>query len=378
MMPPVDLHIPREELHYRSEYAYRCVEYALSKETIPRLFDSEAEFLLIDFFDLCQHVAVVNYTTCQTYDYTMLEAPSFKTLWSGQQLHFLEIPTCLWYGYVDLYWSNMAEKFNNNIVLSRLNCCGQYITKNNIVEALPERVLYFGNDKYNTALAELERYIISKYNPYVIDVSKYFIADENYSSDVTPVHYEKNYEVSAWNLLRHILLNHPVQRYFDYLPPKVTADLLVRVVSDGDYLKIWQKRERPFVSFAFLDDYFLTLSEGDILNNRLWIASLYRFFEAVELDTFPIKQIALIREFAIWIGKHKTKNDFQKETVIFFQEKARYFEQSPDMLLAEFIRAFEAGDSNWIHILSCLYIMIPDDPQVAMYRSHYILALEKD
>jgi hypothetical protein len=170
MMPPVELEIPREELRYRSDYAYRCVEYALNKETVPRLLDSTADFLAVDFFDMCQHVAAIGHTTCQTYDYTLLNAPSFRNRMGGGGLLFLEIPTYLWYGYVDLYWMNITEKYQNNIILSRLNCCGEYLTKESAVAPLPERTLFFGNEKYNKALAELEQYIIDKYKPYVIDI----------------------------------------------------------------------------------------------------------------------------------------------------------------------------------------------------------------
>ena len=377
MMPPIDLQIPREELHYQSDYAYRCVEYALNKETVPRLMDSEAEFLAIDFFDMCQHIAIVGHTTCQTYDYTILNAPSFKKRTGGKQINLFETPTCLWYSYIDIYWANMIEKFQNNIILSRLSCCGQYMTKDHKVAPLPERVLYFGNEKYNAALAELEQYIIDKYNPYVIDVSKYFIADEVYQPDATPVHYEENYAKSAWVIMRNILLNRPGRRYFDCLPLPVVADLLERDVSDTDFMKIWQKRAKPFTSFAFLDDICLWLDESEIIDNRQWLASLYRFFEGSDPDISPVEQITRISEFTGWLEETKAANDFQREVVGAISEKTRFFELPPDMLFEQFLVAFEGEDLRWIQMLSCLHVMLPDDPQVAIYREQYRLAFCK-
>ena len=371
MMPPVDIKIPRGELHYRSDYAHRCVDYALNKETIPRLFNSKAEFLAVDFFDFCQHVAVVGHTTCQTYDYTILSAPSFSAIWRGEQIHFLEIPTCLWYSYVDLYWLNIVEKFGNNIILSRLDCCGQYITKNQTVGLLPERVLLFGNEKYNAALAELEQYIIDKYKPYVVDVSKYFIADENYEPDATPVHYEENYYKSAWSIIRHVLHNHPEQRYFSCMPPSVAGELLGRDLPDSDFTKIWQKRKKPFDSFAFLDDIIKWLDEGEILCNRKWLASLYMFFNGIGFESPPAEQVKKISDFTGWLLKNGTANDFQSEVVRALCDKARYFSYAPAELLALFITAFETGDMQWIQMLSCLSVLIPNDPQVAMYRAQY-------
>ena len=371
MMPPVELQIPRTELHYRSDYAYRCVEYALNKETVPRLLDSEAMFLAVDFFDMCQHVAMVGHTTCQTYDYTILNAPTFKTCWTGKQIHFFEIPTCLWYSYIDLYWMNMAAKYQNNIILSRLSCCGQYLTKNRTVAPLPERVLFFGNEKYNAALAELEQYVIDKYNPYVIDVSKYFISDINYEPDATPVHFEENYVKSAWDIMHHIILNRPDQRYFDCLPSSVTVDLLVRNIPDSDFTKIWQKRKKPFSSFAFLDDVFLWLNDSEVIGNRHWIASLYQFFEGIGLDAPAAERIEKILSFTDWLGKNEGVNEFQREVVDALKAKTHYFEMSPETLFAQFLSAFNGEDLQWIQMLSCLHVMMPDDPQVANFREQY-------
>ena len=113
---------------------------------------------------------------------------------------------------------------------------------------LPERVLAFGNMKYNKALAELEEWLIKRHNPYVIDVTKYFIADQNFEPDVTPVHYEENYRKSAWALMKHILLERPERRYFDELPKSVTADLLNRKVSDTAFGGIYRDYKKPFNS----------------------------------------------------------------------------------------------------------------------------------
>ncbi|WP_432750001.1 DUF6270 domain-containing protein [Paenibacillus amylolyticus] len=228
---------------FDSEYSHRCLRNGIEKNTVPMLLNSIAEFLVIDFFDLCQPVAVYRNTTFPTYDYSFYNTAAYKNEPDQfQSINFLEIPTCLWYGYIDIYWKKMIGKFGDNIVLVRVSCFNNYITSNKEINPTPPNLLAFGNEIYNSALFELENYIIEKYNPYVLDVSKYFIADEDYESDVTPVHFEENYNISSWSLMKDIILNKPKQRYYDNLRPKIFAQLLERPVADRDFEFLWKER----------------------------------------------------------------------------------------------------------------------------------------
>ena len=83
MMPAVETDINTDQLVYKSEYAKRCVKYSLDKSTVSRLLSSESDFLVVDFFDLCQHVAVAGETTFSTYDYTMLGLDEIKKIVKG-------------------------------------------------------------------------------------------------------------------------------------------------------------------------------------------------------------------------------------------------------------------------------------------------------
>jgi len=79
MMPPVDLEFNHGDLrNFTSEYSERCMRLALNKETVPRLLGSDSEFLVVDFYDLCQPVAAYKNSTFSTYDYTFYNAPSFQ------------------------------------------------------------------------------------------------------------------------------------------------------------------------------------------------------------------------------------------------------------------------------------------------------------
>ncbi|GHV48327.1 hypothetical protein FACS189499_07510 [Clostridia bacterium] len=259
MMPPLSVEYMTEQLVHNSEYARRCVQYSLDKSTVSRLLNSDSDFLVVDFFDMCQHVAVSGNTTFSTYDYTMTRVDGISKIIEGQ-VNFLELPKFFWYSYVDIYWDTMVDKFGSNIVLVRLSCCDRYMRASGGVTPLPERVLGFGNRIYNNALAELEDWI------------------------------EENYRKSAYAIMEHIIRDRPEQRYFDNLPPEITAHLLDRQVSPADFKNLLHDYAKPFCSCEFLDSLCILLSDDEIVENRFWLARLYRDFpkrlESVAVENY--------------------------------------------------------------------------------------------
>lgn len=122
MMPPVNISFQHGELQvYSSEYSERCMRLALNKQTVPLLLESDSEYLIIDFFDFCQPVAAFWDTTFSTYDYTFYRTSAYQ---EHQELFktvdFLNIPICLWYGYVDAYFRAVHKKFHGNIIPIKL------------------------------------------------------------------------------------------------------------------------------------------------------------------------------------------------------------------------------------------------------------------
>jgi len=303
MMPPANLSFQHGELQlYNSEYSERCMRLALDKQTVPLLLKSDAEYLIIDFFDFCQPVAAYLDTTFSTYDYTFYRTSAYqehKELFNT--VDFLNVPVCLWYGYVDAYFRAMDEKFHGHIVLNRLNCCGIYLSKSGAVEEIPQNFRFFGDVKYNQLLWALENYVIDKYHPIVIDISKYFISDENYNPDTTPVHFEKNYNILQSNILLQILTDGK-RGYFDVLPASIIADLLRRPISDEDFCTICSQRTPFFNSDTVLDYIFQIQDVKEITANREWIASIYqKYDEACSHNHSGINGVeAILSDSSLW------------------------------------------------------------------------------
>lgn len=380
MMPPANISTNRDELlFFDSEYSHRCLRNGIEKNAVPMLLNSTADFLVIDFFDFCQPVAVYKNTTFSTYDYSFYNTAAYKNEPEQfKSVNFLELPTWLWYGYIDIYWEKMIGKFGGNIILIRVRCCNNYLSKEREVKATPPNLLNYGNSIYNKPLYELEEYVIKKYNPYVLDVSKYFIADEDYNPDVTPVHFEENYLKSSWSLMQDVILNKPKQRYYDNLSPQVVADLLGRMVDDKNFEMILKESECFFVACDLLDDISVESASIDVIQNRKWLATLYqkvdRIYSTLHMDIN--EKLTLINEFIDGIEQSETDNAFKRKYIHKLKEKQSYLNQPLEHLVESFLAALDKGDLRWVQMLNCLGILLPEDEGIMYYQLQYYMAFD--
>jgi len=379
MMPPADISTKKEELSkYDSEYSHRCVRQAIEKQAVPLLTESESEFLVIDFFDFCQPVACYKGTTFSTYDYCFYHTSAFRNEREAySSVNFFDVPSYLWYGYIDLYFQKMTQKFGKQrIILNKLNCCNGYIDKSGNLKPTPENLLNFGNAKFNKHLDDLENYVIQKYNPYVIDITKYFIPDETDNPDVTPIHYEGSYHEAAWFLINNILMNKPTQRLYDNLPPKVVASLLCRNVNKDDFIDIYNTRSKPYVCHDLLDDIFINSTSHDVMGNRYWLGELYEEFHQRISSVSDYHDKNALVNYVIAVESFKTCNEYQKQTIKLLQEKKNYLLLSHNELINQFNHAIDTSDLKWITILKCLGILYPEDTYIMNMLLNYYTAMD--
>ena len=385
MMPPVNLYFEHGELvTHKSEYAERCMNLALNKKTLPMLLESESEYIVIDFFDFCQPVCGFYDSTFSSYDYTFYRTNAFKENKENIiQIDFLNIPTSLWYGYVDLYFKKIKEKFGDHIILNRLNCSNTYVSKENKLKEIPERLRHFGNSTYNQALHALEDYVIEKYCPYVVDISKYFIPDENYNPDTTPVHYEKNYHLLQSDIISRIILKQCVcggvaLRYYDTLTPLITSELLRRSISNQDFFTLYQERTLPFSTDTLLDYIFQLQNLDTITSNRNWISSLYRLYSLILQKTGGKVRPGiqrLLQNRDLW--KDQNVSPLKQMVYNYLSEVNQYLHTHIPEIYQEFISNFEDGiPEKWMMLLNILSIISPDYEDVQLYLSQFYQATD--
>ncbi|MBE5978958.1 MAG: hypothetical protein E7249_07455 [Paenibacillaceae bacterium] len=63
-------------------------------------------------------------------------------------------------------------------------------------------------------MQELENYIIAKYNPYVIDLSQYFMGDQTQWENLNGAHFEKEFYRETFEQIIKIMFGQTDKRYF--------------------------------------------------------------------------------------------------------------------------------------------------------------------
>lgn len=382
MMPPANISFSHGELvRHNSEYAERCMRLALNKQTVPLLLESNSEYLVIDFFDLCQPVTAYFNTTFSTYDYTFYNVAAYREKKEQfQTLDFIDVPVCLWYGYVDHYFQLMTEKFGGKIILNRLNCSDIYLNRENKIREIPKNLRFFGDPKYNQLLCDLENYVIDRYHPCVVDISKYFIPDEHYNPDTTPVHYEEKYEVvQSSSILR--IVEGSRKRYYDTLPLSVVSDLLERPVSDSDFSDIYSKRTLPFETDTVLDYFFQAQKIVEIVKNRRFIASVYQKYDKLNTDGRSSREIVrhILNDMSIWGKNVAVRSPFISDTFQYLQNIDRILENKPSELYRLFLLDFQRENvAEWMFELNLLSVIAPDYEDVPAYLGQFYQAMGDD
>lgn len=222
MMPPP---FPEEEVNtITSEELWdktrdKSLRQSLMKETVPMLLQGEAQYLVMDFYDFhnnflsCGDTAFatqanefLNTRLCQKYE---------KEL---KGYSFFDLPTWVYYPLVDLFFETIMQKFDSDhIILNRFRANTYYLDLDGKIRLIPDRFKqpFQCNDKKNPECRRLEEYVISKYNPYVIDISKYFIGDANIWDNLNASHFEMEFYRETYDQIIRIVKGEAAERYFD-------------------------------------------------------------------------------------------------------------------------------------------------------------------
>lgn len=221
MMPPpfsreeVDA-IEAQELWDKSRIY--TVKQCLNKDTITLLMESDAEFLVMDLYDMQTDFAAYQATCFSTCAYEIFNTGLLKKYAKDVSAgNFCNLHPALWYGYVDLFFQRIMEKYDaDHIILNRFRCNSYYLGKDGVIRQIPEEYKnpFQPNAKYNKALGDLEDYIIRRYNPYVIDLSKYFMGDANVWNNIQGAHFENEFYRETFDQIKRIVKGESKNKYY--------------------------------------------------------------------------------------------------------------------------------------------------------------------
>lgn len=194
------------------------LKQSLMKQTIPMLLNGESEYLLMDFYDF--HNVFLSYkdtafaTQSDEFLHTRLCQRYAKDLTAYT---FFNMPTWTYYPLVDLFFEKIMQKFDaDHIILNRFRANTFFLYTDGKILTIPESSKRPNqcSDKKNPECKKLEDYVIEKYNPYVIDISDYFMGDANVWDNLNASHFEKEFYRETYDQILRIIRGETTERYF--------------------------------------------------------------------------------------------------------------------------------------------------------------------
>ena len=195
----------------------------LDKSVVSLLLNGDSDYLILDFYDFQVSHAIFRNTGFSTCAFEFMNTSLYKKYKSEIiTFNWKDVPTFLYYPYMDLFFEKISARYDSNhIILNRFKATSCYIDKKNSVQPLPNQFMqpYHANYNYNETVMKLENYIIDKYEPYVIDISKYFMGDEHLWENLNGAHFQKVFYEESFQIIRNIIFGHAKQKIYDKLTP---------------------------------------------------------------------------------------------------------------------------------------------------------------
>ena len=208
--------ITTEELWDRTRL--NSLKQNLLKETVPLLMNGESKYIIMDLFDFHNTFLSYENTAFATQAHEFLNTKVFKKY--ANEISgwcFYELPTWMYYPWVDCFFETIMNKYDaDHVILNRFRANTYYLAKDGKIMKIPDRykMPYQCHDKYNTKAKALEDYIIHKYNPYVIDLSKFFMGDANKWDNLQGAHFEQEFYRETYTQIMKIINGESNERYF--------------------------------------------------------------------------------------------------------------------------------------------------------------------
>lgn len=282
------------DIDVHEKYAIRSLKQNLNKDTLDMLMESDGDFVIVDFMDM--HMAHAKYNDT----YFATQALEFYRTNLGEKyeekiekVRFLELPTEEWLPRLDEFWEKMIEKYDeNHIILNRFRSNTYYMSKEGVVREIPWNRFHGPSHpipELNERLRELEEYVIHKYHPWVIDISKYFMGDENMWENLQGAHFEREFYRETFDYIKEIIFRDGSGNWSGVLHANSDTKYLSKV-------RFFEDDRRGLgedVQYNLdMDNAFSTLEKFYNDKNLLWINILDKIYIHQDEDKRAEKYIA--------------------------------------------------------------------------------------
>ncbi len=209
--------ISRDELWDKSRDL--SLKQSLMKRTVPMLLEGEAEYLIMDFYDFHNNFFCYGDTAFATQANEFANTGLFRKYAKELTSYtFFDLPTWIYYALVDWFFERISKKFDrDHIILNRFRANTFYLDKEGKILLIPEECKqpFQCNDRKNAECRRLEEYVVKKYQPYVIDISGYFMGDANIWDNLNASHFEGEFYRETYDQIVRIIRGETEERYFD-------------------------------------------------------------------------------------------------------------------------------------------------------------------
>ena len=192
---------------------------SLMKQTVSMLLEGSAEYLIMDFYDFHNNFLCYQDTAFATQANEFMNTKLCRKYRNELTSYtFFDLPTWIYYPLVDWFFEKISEKFDeDHIILNRFRANTFYLDTEGKIMLIPEenKQPFQCNDRKNAECGKLEDYVIRKYNPYVIDISRYFMGDANIWDNLNASHFEKEFYRETYDQIVRIVNGEPTERYFE-------------------------------------------------------------------------------------------------------------------------------------------------------------------
>ncbi len=308
----IDVEPTEEELSVFEEHLRRNLITDLNKTVVEELLLSDAEYLLVDFYDFAR-VQWAYRGGSFTHTVFLNEAKDYYQKVQDQMeglFRWINLPTFLYYDKVDEYFRIMVEKYGKeHIILNRIYFNRYYIDENHTLKEIRKNIDWVGSYRDNDVIRRLEEHVIKKFGIKSIDVSKYFVADYNFGKDILAVHYEEEYYHLAGRIISKLILGEPVatdKLDLESFKAKLDWNQQILAGESKGYLSCTQS---VFHLYEPLDMLLSVLENDEINSCKDVIIRLYEWvFEEPEYfynHEIPVEVIQnrLLDKFDSWIAE---------------------------------------------------------------------------
>lgn len=197
----------------------QSLKQQLKKSTIPMILNGEADWLVMDFYDFHNYIFSYNDTAFGTQSNEFCRTnlhEKYKEQLTGWSL--FDVPSWILCGMVDRFFEKISPRIAaDHIILNRFRSNTYMLNKEGKIQTISEewKQPYQCHDKYNDKCRALEEYVIQKYNPWVIDISHYFMGDANVWDNWNGSHFEKEFYRETYTQIMKIVKGKTDCKYYD-------------------------------------------------------------------------------------------------------------------------------------------------------------------